>query len=212
MTSGVWILTCVPLPKSHIHNVFKLVNIISVDNGQTEKKRQVACFRVCVYGNSATREEARWVWMGLAGSAVAEIRTFGQGLEVSRSVEYYSSLSCLSRNLHGVAYRSWFGGLPRSVDNGSHNELRRLYWRESISISGPGFKDWLRKFPDEGTRGERRSEWGRKRENTKWDSREKNKTQQQQKIIIKMKKTKNKTKRHKDTEWGEAANECHCVE
>ncbi len=36
----------VPMPKSHIHNVFKLVNIISVDNGQTEKLGQVACFRV----------------------------------------------------------------------------------------------------------------------------------------------------------------------
>ncbi len=69
----------VPLPKSHIHNVFKPVNIISVDNGQTEKKRQVACFWVCVYGNSATREGARWVWMGLAGPAVAEDRTFVQG-------------------------------------------------------------------------------------------------------------------------------------
>ncbi len=49
----------VPLPKSHIHNVFKPVNIISVDNGQTEKNRQVACFRVCAYGNTATGKGAR---------------------------------------------------------------------------------------------------------------------------------------------------------
>ncbi len=28
---------------------------------------------------------------------------------------------------------------------------------ESISISGPGFKDWLRECPDEGTIWERRS-------------------------------------------------------
>ncbi len=40
----------VPLPKSHIHNVFKPVNIISVDNGQTEKNRKFAGFRVCIYG------------------------------------------------------------------------------------------------------------------------------------------------------------------
>ncbi len=32
---------------------------ISVDNGQTERKRQVACFRVCVYGNTVTVEGAR---------------------------------------------------------------------------------------------------------------------------------------------------------
>ncbi len=31
---GVWIF---PLPQSHIHNVFEPVNIINVDNGQTEK-------------------------------------------------------------------------------------------------------------------------------------------------------------------------------
>ncbi len=31
----------VPLSKSHIHNVFKPVNILSVDNGQAERKRQV---------------------------------------------------------------------------------------------------------------------------------------------------------------------------
>ncbi len=49
----------IPLPKSHIHNVFKLVNIISVDNGQTEKKRQVACFRDCIYGNSTAGEGVR---------------------------------------------------------------------------------------------------------------------------------------------------------
>ncbi len=36
-TLGVWILTGVPLPKSHIRNIFKPVNIISVDNGQTEE-------------------------------------------------------------------------------------------------------------------------------------------------------------------------------
>ncbi len=28
----------VPLPQSHIHNVFEPVNIINVDNGQTENK------------------------------------------------------------------------------------------------------------------------------------------------------------------------------
>ncbi len=69
----------VPLPKSHIHNVFKPISIISVDNGQTEKKHQVACFRVCIYGNTTTGKGARWVWMRLAGPAVAEVRTFGQG-------------------------------------------------------------------------------------------------------------------------------------
>ncbi len=68
----------VPLPKSHIHNVFKPVNI-NVDNRQTEKKHQVTCFRVCVYGNSATGKEARWVWMRLAGPAVAEVTTFEEG-------------------------------------------------------------------------------------------------------------------------------------
>ncbi len=57
----------VPLPKSHIHNVFKPVNIISVDNGQTEKKGQVACFlRVYVQGNSATQGKGE---MGLDGTS-----------------------------------------------------------------------------------------------------------------------------------------------
>ncbi len=69
----------VPLQKSHIHNVFKPVNIIIVDNGQTEKKGQVACFRVYVLGNSTTQGKGERGWMGLAGPAVAEVRTFGQG-------------------------------------------------------------------------------------------------------------------------------------
>ncbi len=68
----------VPLPQSHIHNVFEPVNIINVDNGQTEKKT-VTCFQVCVHGNSATGKGARRVWMGLAGPAVAEDTTFEQG-------------------------------------------------------------------------------------------------------------------------------------
>ncbi len=63
----------VPLTKSHIHNVFEPVN---VDNGQTEEKGQVACFRVYVQGIALPREKARWVWMGLAGPAVAEVRMF----------------------------------------------------------------------------------------------------------------------------------------
>ncbi len=37
-----------PLPKSHIHIVFEPVNVIGIDNGQTEEKGQVACFRVYV--------------------------------------------------------------------------------------------------------------------------------------------------------------------
>ncbi len=45
----------VPLLKSHIHNVFEPVNAIRVDNGQTEEKGQVACFRVYAQGNSATQ-------------------------------------------------------------------------------------------------------------------------------------------------------------
>ncbi len=67
-----------PLPQSHIHNVFEPVNIINVDNGQTEKKTKspVSGF---AYGNSATGKGARWVWMRLAGPAVAEVTTFEQG-------------------------------------------------------------------------------------------------------------------------------------
>ncbi len=60
----------VPLPKYHIHNVFKPVNIISVDNGQTEKKGQVACFRVYVQGNGATQRKGE---MGLDGTSRARI-------------------------------------------------------------------------------------------------------------------------------------------
>ncbi len=66
----------VPLPKFHIHNIFKSLNIISVDNGQTEKKGQVACFRSMYKGMALPREKLRWVWMGLAGPAVAEVRMF----------------------------------------------------------------------------------------------------------------------------------------
>ncbi len=58
----------VPLPKSHIHNVFKPVNIISVDNGQTEKKGQVACFRIYVYGNSATQGKGEMSLDGTSGA------------------------------------------------------------------------------------------------------------------------------------------------
>ncbi len=58
----------VPLPKSHIHNIFKSLNIISVDNGQTEKKGQVACFRVYVQGNGATQGK---IEMGLDGTSRA---------------------------------------------------------------------------------------------------------------------------------------------
>ncbi len=47
---------------------------------------------------------------------------------------------------------------------------------------------------------------GEKRKNTKWDTRERK--QNIKKIMRKM-WTKNKTKRHKDTKWGEAANECN---
>ncbi len=43
-----------------------------------------------------------------------------------------------------------FGGWPRSVDNGSHNELK--------PISGPGFKDWLRGFKVRERKGKTQSE------------------------------------------------------
>ncbi len=46
----------VPLPKSHIHNVFQRVNIISVDNGQTERKRVSTSspFGFCAVSGSGT--------------------------------------------------------------------------------------------------------------------------------------------------------------
>ncbi len=58
----------VHLPKSHIHNVFKPVNIISVDNGQTEKKGQVACFWVYVQGYGATQGSGEMSLDGTSGA------------------------------------------------------------------------------------------------------------------------------------------------
>ncbi len=66
----------VPLPKSHIHNVFEPVNVIRVDNGQTEEKGQVACFRVYVQGNSATQGKGEMGLDGTSRARVAEVRMF----------------------------------------------------------------------------------------------------------------------------------------
>ncbi len=68
----------IPLPEIPHSRRLKPVTL-NVDNGQTAKKHQVTCFRVCVYGNSATGKGARWVWMRLAGPAVSEVTTFEQG-------------------------------------------------------------------------------------------------------------------------------------
>ncbi len=71
----------IPLPKSHIHNIFESVNVTGIDNGQTEVKGQVACFRIFVQGNSATQGKDE---VGLYGTSGAR-----SGFEVSSSVESY---------------------------------------------------------------------------------------------------------------------------
>ncbi len=73
----------VPLPKSHIHNVFEPVNVIRVDNGQTEEKGQVACFRVYVQGNSATQRKGE---MALDGTSRAR---GGRSLDVLDKAKRY---------------------------------------------------------------------------------------------------------------------------
>ncbi len=54
-------------------------NVMFYEEDLIESSIALTCFRVCVYGNSATGKGARWVWMRLAGPAVAEVTTFDQG-------------------------------------------------------------------------------------------------------------------------------------
>ncbi len=63
----------VPLPKSHIHNVFEPVNVIRVDNGQAEEKGQV----------SATQGKGE---MGLDGTSRAR---GGRSLDVLDKAKRY---------------------------------------------------------------------------------------------------------------------------
>ncbi len=54
ISTGVKSISCVPSSLILSSNS-EPVNVIRVDNGQTEEKGQVACFRVYVQGNSATQ-------------------------------------------------------------------------------------------------------------------------------------------------------------
>ncbi len=66
----------VPLPKSHIHNVFEPVNVIRVVMGKLRRKAKSPASGSTYKGIALPRGKARWVWMGLAVTAVAEVRMF----------------------------------------------------------------------------------------------------------------------------------------